>query len=64
MVNPNAEGDDDNEKGKGKMMFESLDDTCNSMDRDGIPFLPPIYYERLAESLHKQLLEVKAWKER
>nr|GMD68384.1 putative E3 ubiquitin-protein ligase RF298 [Ipomoea batatas] len=64
MVNPNAGGDGDNEKGKGKMVFESSDDTCNSMDRDGIPFLHPIYYERLAESLHKQLLEVKACKER
>nr|GLL42629.1 putative E3 ubiquitin-protein ligase RF4 [Ipomoea trifida] len=64
MVNPNAGGDGDNEKGKGKMVFESSDDTSNSIDRDGIPFLHPIYYERLAESLHKQLLEVKAWKER
>nr|GLL46561.1 putative E3 ubiquitin-protein ligase RF298 isoform X1 [Ipomoea trifida] len=64
MVNPNAGGDGDNQKGKGKMVFESSDDTSNSMDRDGIPFLHPIYYERLAESLHKQLLEVKAWKER
>nr|GMD63760.1 putative E3 ubiquitin-protein ligase RF298 [Ipomoea batatas] len=68
MVNPNAAGggregnnNGDNDKGKGKI------DTSNSMDRDGIPFLPPIYYEkyeRLAESLHKQLLEVQAWKER
>nr|GMD60304.1 putative E3 ubiquitin-protein ligase RF298 [Ipomoea batatas] len=53
------EDNSDGHKGKGKMIKTSKDDNS--------PVLPELdlqSYETLAESLHKQMVEVKAWKEK
>nr|GLL42635.1 putative E3 ubiquitin-protein ligase RF298 isoform X1 [Ipomoea trifida] len=78
MVNPNVaggagEGNSKGGKGKGKMVMEDNSDGDKGKgkmiktSKDDIPVLPELdlqSYETLAESLHKQMLEVKAWKEK
>nr|GMC79310.1 putative E3 ubiquitin-protein ligase RF298 [Ipomoea batatas] len=78
MVNLNVaggagEGNSKGDKGKGKMVMEDNSDGDKGKgkmiktSKDDIPVLPELdlqSYETLAESLHKQMLEVKAWKER
>nr|GMD68356.1 putative E3 ubiquitin-protein ligase RF298 [Ipomoea batatas]GMD79672.1 putative E3 ubiquitin-protein ligase RF298 [Ipomoea batatas] len=77
MVNPNAvggEGNSKGDKGKGKMVMEDNSDGHKGKGKmiktskdDNSPVLPELdlqSYETLAESLHKQMVEVKAWKEK
>nr|GLL42285.1 putative E3 ubiquitin-protein ligase RF4 [Ipomoea trifida] len=77
MVNPNAvggEGNSKGDKGKGKMVMEDNSDGHKGKGKmiktskdDNSPVLPELdlqSYETLAESLHKQMVDVKAWKER